>query len=418
MSPEHNAAAVRGAPRKRALRAVAGVFGLAALAFAAYWALHGRFYVSTDNAYVGGNLVQIAPQVSGSVSAVLADDTDFVRAGQPLVRLDDADARVALLAAEAALGDAVRGVRGLYLGENQSAAQVAQRRADIERVRHQEEQARIALQQARDEYARREKLQRDKFISPEALQAARTALQNAEAAQLAARAAVTEAESGLEQAQQQRAGAQALVDNTSLEGHPRVAAAAAKVRDAWLALARTTIVAPVSGHIAKRTVQVGARIAAGAPMMTIVPPDQMWVEANFKETELADVRIGQPVKLQSDLYGSSVTYEGRVVGLAAGTGGVFSVLPAQNASGNWIKIVQRVPVRIALNPAETAEHPLRVGLSMHATLDTHSRDGEVLARAVRAGSPQQTDVFAAQAREADARIARIVAANRASDTRK
>lgn len=407
-----------GAPRKRALRMVAGLFGLAAISFAAYWALHGRFYVSTDNAYVGGNLVQIAPQVSGSVSAVLADDTDFVRAGQPLVRLDDADARVALQAAEAALADAVRGVRGLYLGENQSAAQVSQRRADIERVRYQAEQAQIALQQARDEYARREKLQRDKFISPEALQAAKTALQNAEAAQLAARAAVTEAESGLEQAQQQRAGAQALVDNTSLEGHPRVAAAAAKVRDAWLALARTTIVAPVSGHIAKRTVQVGARVAAGAPMMTIVPPDQMWVEANFKETELADVRIGQPVTLKSDLYGSSVQFEGHVVGLASGTGGVFSVLPAQNASGNWIKIVQRVPVRIALNPAETADHPLRVGLSMHATLDTHSRNGEVLARAVRSGSPQQTDVFAAQAREADARIARIIAANRASDARK
>lgn len=414
MSQEQNS----GAPRKRALRAVAGVFALAAIAFAVYWALHGRFYVSTDNAYVGGNLVQIAPQVSGSVSAVLADDTDFVRAGQPLVRLDDADARVALQAAEAALADAVRGVRGLYLGENQSAAQVAQRRADIERVRHQAEQAQIAVQQARDEYARREKLQRDKFISPEALQAARTALQNAEAAQLAARAAVSEAESGLDQAQQQRAGAQALVDNTSLEAHPRVAAAAAKVRDAWLALARTTIVAPVSGHIAKRTVQVGARIAAGTPMMTIVPPDQMWVEANFKETELADVRIGQPVKLKSDLYGSAVEFDGRVVGLAAGTGGVFSVLPAQNASGNWIKIVQRIPVRIALTPAEASEHPLRVGLSMHATLDTHSRDGEVLARSVRTGSPQQTDVFAAQAREADARIAQIIAANRAGGAHK
>ncbi|MCX9157049.1 HlyD family efflux transporter periplasmic adaptor subunit [Niveibacterium sp. 24ML] len=413
-----SATTATGSHRKRILMRVAGGFIVLALAALLYWALVGRFSESTDNAYVGGNLVQIAPQVSGSVSAVLADDTDFVQAGDPLVRLDDADARVALSAAEAALAEAVRGVRGLYVGENQSRAQVDQRRADVERLRHQADQAEIALRQARDEYARREKLQRDQFISPEALQSARTALQAAEAAHLAARSAVSESESGLTQAREQKAGAQALVDNTSLEMHPRVAAAAAKVREASLALARTTIVAPVSGHIAKRTVQVGARVTAGTPLMTIVPPDQLWVDANFKETELANVRIGQPVSLRADLYGGDIQFKGSVVGLAAGTGGVFSVLPAQNASGNWIKIVQRVPVRVALDPAELAAHPLRVGLSMRARIDTHDRGGAVLAKAARTHSQQQTEVFAAQSHDADARIARIVAANRASEARK
>ncbi|GAA5184017.1 EmrA/EmrK family multidrug efflux transporter periplasmic adaptor subunit [Niveibacterium umoris] len=404
--------------RKRNMVRVALVFAIAALAVVLHWAFVGRFRETTDNAYVGGNLVQIAPQVAGSVSAVLVDDTDYVKAGQPLVKLDDADARVALLAAEAALADAVRGTRGLYLGESQSRAQVEQRRADVERLRHQAEQAAIALRQARDEFARREQLQRDHFISPEALQAARTTLQAAQAAQLAAQSAVSEAESGLEQARDQKATAVALVDNTSLEAHPRVAAAAAKVREAWLALARTTIVAPVSGHVAKRTVQVGARVAAGTPLMTLVPPDQLWVDANFKETELANVRIGQPVTLKSDLYGSATEYEGRVVGLSSGTGGVFSVLPAQNASGNWIKIVQRIPVRIALKADELAAHPLRVGLSMRASIDTHGRDGAVLANADRPATHQETDVFAMQAREADTRIARIIAANRASEARK
>lgn len=414
MSSENISPAADNSRRRRILLALAGFFALLALVVAAWWLLVARYRATTDNAYVAGNLIQITPQVAGTVRAVHAEDTDFVATGQVLVELDDADARIALQAAEAALADAVRGVRGLYAGAGQSGAVVAQRSADIERVRQEAARSEAELRRARDDYARKEALFRSKFISADALQVARTALQAAEAGHAAAQASIAEANSALAGAREQKVGADVLVDNTSLENHPRVAAAAAKVRDAYLALRRTRIVAPAAGHVARRKVQLGERVAPGSVLMAVIPPEQLWVDANYKETDLAKVRIGQPVTLSADFWGSGVEYHGKVLGLAAGTGASFAVLPAQNASGNWIKIVQRLAVRISLDPAEMAEHPLRIGLSMRASIDTHAQDGALLSSQAHPEAGRSTDVFAEPAQEADALIARIIAANRAT----
>jgi len=407
--------AVNGARRRRALIGLSLIFVIVALAVAGWWFVIGQYRITTDNAYVGGNVIQISPQTAGTVVAVNADDTDLVDAGSELVTLDDADARIALEAAEARLGEAVRSVRGLYAGTGQSRAVVAQRMADVERTRQEALSADAELRRVRDDLARKQALFDDKFISADGLQTARTALHAAQAASAAAHAAVREAESAVAQAREQKVGADVLVDNTSLERHPHVAAAAAQVRDAYLSLLRTHVRAPERGHVARRTVQVGERVSPGEVLMAVVPQDQMWVDANFKETELANVRIGQPVTLQADLWGSSVVYDGKVVGLSAGTGGAFAVLPPQNASGNWIKIVQRLPVRIALDPAQLDAHPLRVGLSMRVKIDTHDRSGDMLSRTERTGSVHATDVYARQSAAADALIARVIAANQSND---
>lgn len=402
------------ARRRKLLLGLTAVFLSIALVALLWWLLYARYRATTDNAYVGGNIIPITAQVGGTVVAIDADDTDLVTAGQVLVRLDDADARVALQTAEAALAEAVRSVRGLYAGAGQTQAVVAQRSADIERLRQEKARADAELRRAADDVRRKEALFQSHFISSDALQISRTALRSAEAAAAAARAAVSEAQSALQQAREQKVGADVLVDNTSLATHPRVAAAAAQVRAAYLALSRTQIMAPAAGHVARRKVQLGERIAAGTTLMAVVPPGDMWVDANFKETELAALRIGQPVTLTADAWGSGIVYHGQVHGLGAGTGAAFAVLPAQNASGNWIKIVQRVPVRVVLDPAELAKHPLRVGLSMRVEVDTRDRSGSLLADGTRNETARATDVFAAQARAADELIARVIAANQAS----
>ncbi len=401
-----------GRVRRIALSSLAIVFVIAGLVVAAYWYVLGQYRVTTDNAYVGGNLVQVTPQVAGTVVSIWADDTDLVTQGQVLVRLDDADARVQLQVAEANLAEAVRAVRGLYASDSQTLALVTQREADVQRARHDADAAQAEARKAADEYRRREALFRDKYISAEALQTARTSLAAALAQRDSARARVADAQAALAQAREQSVGATGLVDNTSIETHPRVAGAEAKVREAYLAVVRATIVAPVRGYVAKRSVQVGERVAPGTALMAIVPLGDVWVDANFKESELENVRIGQPVKLTSDLYGNDVKYSGHVTGLGAGTGSVFSLLPAQNATGNWIKIVQRVPVRIDIDPATLKSHPLRVGLSMNVTVDTHNRRGEVLARLPLKESRYATPVYDEQARAVEERIAKIIAANR------
>lgn len=398
--------------RKRVLLGFSALLVVVACLFTAYWLIWGRFHISTDNAYVAGNLVQVSAQTTGTVVSILADDTDLVEASAPLIKLDDADAQVQLQAAEAALADAVRGVRGLYANDVQARAGVGQRNADVERSQHDLERAEAELHRSSDELTRRESLFRQKFISGEALQTARTAADSARAARDAARATLTEARSAVEQARGQQAATTGMVDRTSLESHPRVAAAAANVRNAYLGLARTTILAPVGGHVAKRSAQVGARIAAGTPLLSIIPDDQLWVEANFKESELANVRIGQPVRLHSDLYGSGTEYRGTIAGIASGTGSIFSVLPAQNASGNWIKVVQRLPVRISLSSENLKDFPLRLGLSMQATVDIHQTDGERLAQSPRPAAAFATDIYAQQAAAADALIERVIRANR------
>ncbi|MDB5731985.1 MAG: secretion protein HlyD family protein [Variovorax sp.] len=387
----------RNGKRRRALVGIAAVVVLVGGAWGLYEWQVGSHYESTDNAYVQGNVVQITPQIGGTVMAIMADDTDFVKAGQPLVRLDPTDARVALDQAEAALAQAVRQVRTLYANNGSLAAQVSLRQADA--VRAQSDIAR-----AQDDLRRRQALTGNGAVSKEELNHAETQLANARSALAAAQAGVTAA-------REQLTSNQSLTEGTSVAQHPSVLAAAGKVREAYLATRRAELPAPVDGYVARRTVQLGQRVAAGAPLMSIVPLNQVWVDANFKEVQLRKIRLGQPVKLTADVYGTKVEYDGKVAGLGVGTGAAFALLPAQNATGNWIKVVQRVPVRIALEPRQLVDHPLRVGLSMDAVIDVAEQGGKTLADAPRATALSQTQVYEALDSGADDDVQRIIAAN-------
>ncbi|MBX3653462.1 MAG: efflux RND transporter periplasmic adaptor subunit [Ramlibacter sp.] len=396
-SPAAAAAEASNPRRRKALTALAAVVVVAGLGWGAWEWLVASHYESTDNAYVQGDVVQITPQIGGTVMAILADDTDFVKAGQPLVKLDPADARVALDQAEANLAQAVRQVRTLYANNGSLQAQITLRETDV--VRAQSEIAR-----ANDDLNRRQSLAGNGAVSREELNHAQTQLANAKSALAAAQAGVTAA-------REQLASNQAMTEGTSVEQHPSVLAASARVREAYLALQRATLPAPVDGYVAKRTVQLGQRVAAGSPLMSVIPLQQVWVDANFKESQLRNIRIGQPVKLTADLYGKKVEYKGSVVGLGVGTGAAFALLPAQNATGNWIKVVQRVPVRIALDAKQIAASPLRVGLSMDAEVDVSNRDGKMLADGSAASASVQTQVYSALDRGADAEVRRVIVAN-------
>ena len=375
--------------RRLLLRGLVGLVVLVAVVWVLYHLLVGRWYEGTDDAYVDGNVVQITPQVPGTVISIGADDNDYVREGQTLVKLDPSDADVAFAQAESALAQAVRKVRGLYSTVHTSKADVAAREA--------------VVAQAKADYLRRKGLAASGAISAEELAHARDAL--------------TTAESALAAAQAQLATSDALVSDTKITTHPDVKAAAAQVRAAWLNDQRTTLVAPVSGYVAKRTVQVGQRVQPGTPLMAVVPLHQVWVDANFKETQLQHMRIGQPVTLTSDVYGGSVTYHGHVAGLGVGTGSAFSLLPAQNATGNWIKIVQRLPVRIELDPRELDKYPLRIGLSMDVEVNLHDQSGPVLSQQPPQHPVFSTDVYSHDRAEADALIARIIHDNAAGGAR-
>ena len=383
--------------RRRALTALAAVVVIAGGSWGLYEWLVASHYEDTDNAYVQGNVIQITPQMGGTVMAIMADDTDFVKAGQPLVKLDPADAKVAFEQAEAALGQAVRQVRTLYANNGSLAAQVTLKQSDI--VRAQSDIAR-----AQDDLQRRQALTGNGAVSKEELNHAETTLANA-------RSALAAAQAGVQAAREQLSSNQSLTEGTSVEQHPSVLAAAAKVREAWLGTQRAVLPAPVDGYVARRTVQLGQRVAAGTPMMSVIPLNQLWVDANFKEVQLRNIRIGQPVKLTADLYGKKVEYDGKVEGLGIGTGAAFALLPAQNATGNWIKVVQRVPVRIALDAEQLKAHPLRVGLSMDAEVDITQKDGKALADAPRTAAFAQTQVYSTFDNGADAEVQRIIAAN-------
>jgi membrane fusion protein (multidrug efflux system) len=371
------------AKRWRWLIGAGSTFAVIALAYGVYWAQVLRYRQSTDDAYVGGNVVQITPQISGTVVAIGADDTQFVKAGQTLVRLDQADAKVALDQAEAQLARTVRDVRNLYATSAQLQAAVQVQETD--------------LAAAQSDLARRRQLGASGAVSGEELQHATDAAQGAAA--------------GLAAVRQQLAANRARVDGTTLENHPQVRDAAAAVRAAYLTFSRTELPAPVAGLVARRNVQLGQRVSPGTPLMAVVPLDQVWVDANFKEPQLERMRVGQPVKLTADLYGTHVVFHGSVAGFGAGTGAAFSLLPAQNATGNWIKIVQRVPVRIALDPREIAARPLQIGLSMKADVDVSNGAGARLPQVASNSATWSTDVFGSGNAAADSRVHAIIAAN-------
>ncbi|EON21325.1 hemolysin D [Cupriavidus necator] len=368
--------------RKRMLLSLTAAIVVAGIGYGVYWGMYARHFENTDDAYVAGNVVQVTPLVGGTVVSISADDTQLVTAGQPLIQLDRADSQVALEQAEAQLAQAVREVRTLYVNNGSLAANVALREADVAK--------------ARDDLRRRQAIAGSGAVSNEEISHAQSALKGAESALLAAR--------------EQLASNKVLTDQTTVEKHPNVQRAAASLRSAYLSFARSAMPAPVTGYVAKRSVQVGQRVAAGAPLMAVVPLDQVWVDANFKEVQITHMRIGQPVTLEADVYGSKVEYQGKVAGFSAGTGSAFSLLPAQNATGNWIKVVQRLPVRIALDPQQLKDHPLRVGLSMTVKVDVRREEGAAMAPAAPA-KPMQTDVYDKVAQDADQLIARIIAAN-------
>jgi membrane fusion protein (multidrug efflux system) len=357
------------------------VIVLAAIAWTAWYFFDGRWYESTDDAYINGNIVQITPRIAGTVTSITADDGDFVKQGQVLVTLDKSDADVGLQRAAANLANTVRRVRGLYSTVSGAQAQVA-----VEKV---------ALQKAQADYNRRRDLARSGAISAEELAHARDAL--------------TAAQSALTTSEQQLQTNKVLVDDTAVASHPDVKAAAAQYRAAYLDDVRTVMVAPVTGYVAKRTVQVGQRVQPGAALMAVVPLHGVWVDANFKETQLTHMRIGQPVEITSDVYGGSVKYKGKVESLGVGTGSAFSLLPAQNATGNWIKIVQRIPVRVVFtDPAQLDQHPLRIGMSLATEVDLHDQNGPTLAQSVRSEPRFSTDVYKNQLADANAQIDRII----------
>jgi membrane fusion protein (multidrug efflux system) len=390
MTSESTSTAAAAAPqkngkRRRALAILAAVAIVAGIGWAAWYLLVARWHQDTDDAYVQGNVVSIVPQTMGTVVSIDADEGMRVEAGQALVHLDPNDAQVAYDQSVANLAGTVRQVRGLYSSVESGQADLAARQ--------------VAVRQAREDVKRREGLVASGAVSREELAHARDILAGAEAA--------------LSGSQGQLSRSRALVDATEIASQPQVQAAAGQLRQAWLNLQRMAIVAPVSGHVAKREVQLGQRVAPGNTLMTIVPLEQVWIEANFKETQLTNMRIGQPVEVHADLYGSDVRYDGRVASLGMGTGSAFSLLPAQNASGNWIKIVQRVPVRIELDPKQVVEHPLRLGLSMHVDVAIRDQEGAVLASvdAPRNTPLLATDAYAEQLAQADALIERTIAQN-------
>ncbi|WP_207248976.1 MULTISPECIES: efflux RND transporter periplasmic adaptor subunit, partial [unclassified Pseudomonas] len=375
-------------PRKRKVMLVvlAIVVILAGVAVWGYHEFYGRWNESTDDAYVNGNVVEITPLVTGTVVSIGADDGDLVHEGQVLINFDPNDAQVGLQSAQANLARTVRQVRGLYSNVDGMKAQVNAQQAEV--------------QKAQDNFNRRKNLAAGGAISQEELSHARDDL--------------TSAQNALANARQQLKTTSALVDDTVVSSHPDVMAAAAQLRQAYLNNSRSTLIAPVTGYVAKRSVQLGQRVQPGTALMAVIPLDQLWIDANFKETQLRDMRIGQPVDIEADLYGSDVKFSGTIDSLGAGTGSAFALLPAQNATGNWIKIVQRVPVRIHINAEELAKHPLRVGLSTQVDVNLRDQSGPVLAQQPPQKASFSTNVYDRQLAEADAMITQLIHDNNAA----
>ncbi len=341
--------------RRRQLTLLAGVVAVGLVGYGAWWLAFDSHFVETDDAYVGAETAQVTALSPGPVAKIFVSETQAVKKGDPLVVIDDADARIAVAQAEAALGQAERKVKGYFANDTALGGQFEARQADVAR--------------ARIDFGRRQALVGEGAVSGDELTAAQNRLANAQAALNAAQAARAQALASRDAALGSREANTVLISGASVGENPEVKAARARLDAARLTLARTVVRAPTDGVVARKSVQVGQQVAIGAPLMAVVPTHEAYVDANFKEVQLDKVVPGQPVVLTSDLYGGGVKFHGKVRGMAGGTGSAFSLIPAQNASGNWIKVVQRVPVRITLDPAELAKHPLRVGLSMKAKID-------------------------------------------------
>ncbi len=384
--------------KRKILLIIAGIVVLiVAIIWVVYWYLVARNYQSTDDAYVAGNVVQITPQISGTVVEINADDTDYVPQSKVLVRLEPTDANVALKQAETELAQAVRQARTLFANNVIASSSLEERKFDLARMKAE-------VDKARQDYQRREAVVASGAVSKEEVQHAQTALNNA-------LSALSSAQSSLVGAQQQLASNRAQTDGSSVATLPSVEVAASHVRVAYLARVRCDIAAPVAGQVAKRSVQIGQHIQSGVPLMAVVQLNQVWVDANFKESQLRRMRIGQPVELYTDIYGSKVEYSGHVVGLGAGTGAAFSLLPAQNATGNWIKIVQRIPVRVELDKEQLKAHPLRVGLSIDAKVNVTDSSGKLLADVSRTTPVSFSAHMDNDAAEADKLINNIISKN-------
>jgi membrane fusion protein (multidrug efflux system) len=379
------------APTNNKRRTILTLIALAFLAIGVLWGLYWYFVLSlredTDDAYVNGNKVVISAQVQGTVVAVLADDTQLVKAGQVLVRLDPIDAQTMLSRAESTLAQTVRQVRQQRSTADQYDSLIATRKLELAR--------------AEADLARRKPLLADQAIAGEELQHAQDAVDLARAA--------------LAQAIMQSRASHALVDGTKVAENPSVLVARAAFRDAWITAQRNAVVAPVTGYVAERSVQLGQHIQAGQALMTVIPLNALWVDANFKEVQLRNIRIGQPATVRSDLYGGASIFHGHVEGLSAGTGAAFALLPAQNASGNWIKVVQRVPVRIQIDDKDLVTHPLRVGLSTTVTVDTTDRNGAVLAADHGGQFAGETQVYTPDLDKANAEADAIIRRNLGKD---
>ena len=358
------------------------VIAAAALIYGVYWLTYARYFESTDDAYVGGNVVTITSKENATVLALHADNTQTVKQGQLLVEFDPAVATVNLQAAQANLARVVRNVKAQFSKSDSGVAEL--------------NQAQVVLAQAQGDYDRRQKAYDTQSVSGEELAHARDAVQ-------AARAAVTAAQGGLQTTR-------ASIEGTDIAHNPDVLAAEAQLRSAAIVYGHMRVVAPLDGVIAQRTVQAGQQVAAGTPLMAVVPLSDVWIDANFKEVQLARMRVGQPVRVKTDIYGGGVTYHGHIEGLGAGSGSAFALLPPQNASGNWIKIVQRVPVRIALDAKELARHPLRVGLSVTVDADVRDQSGELITTKVGPGTTR-ANTGEDSGPVADAMIARILSEN-------
>lgn len=369
--------------RKRVLSLLTFIFVVLGCAWLVYWFLVLRHHQSTDDAYVAGNQIQIMAQVSGSVTHVNVDNTDFVKQGQVLVELDPTDAQQAFERAKTGLANSVRQTHQLIINSKQYQANIELRQTE--------------LNKAQSDLSRREALGSANAIGREEVQHARDAVATAKAA--------------LEVARQQYQANQAMILDTPLEKQPAIQQASVEMRDAWLALQRTKIVSPIDGYVSRRSVQIGARISSTSALMAVVPANHLWVDANFKETQLANMRIGQPATVIADIYGDGIVYQGKVVGLDMGTGSAFSLLPAQNATGNWIKVVQRLPVRIEIDPKQVAEHPLRIGLSALVNVDTANTEGSALAETSRTTPAYQSDALTLDLTPVNQEISAIIQAN-------